>query len=835
MAKKGKFEGEEQAWEDYIASTSETPRSRKKGGPIGKIFKKLLERVGIGRKKSEIQAVKEQVSISAKEAKDKSAEKRLEEKKAGKKQKSFAESVKEIEDEQVKKQEIKQKPLGIDKYIKKVDQEKKASKELLEKKERPAEGKKASKPFFGKPVAKEKPALPKKIAAMPKALVRKVLKPVKKPVVKKKVALMPKAVPVKKVLKKAVEKIKVVKKEKVVKGAGEKVPKIVKAALAETVEPTHVLKLKALKPAQVEAILKTRPSLSEKSVPELKRLPKKTLRKEVKRQKIEKRARGWYGNGLKHKSAALSGWRIRKKVKLYSLRKKKRKGKLTKKDKIQMRRLLSDDRKLRTRVIDLQDKIMQLEKINHEKEQENEILEEKAKEAGIKIPKVVLPKIPAGKPKAVKRTDMHELVGVMKGIANEMAAVVSRKPTVGIHWKDALTVDDQINSQKRLINGLEKAFYKRQVDFKQFREKLFDYQSKLSELKLHKNIIKERKGKMPTEVRQAIESGTPTVTPKLEKALEKLAEMEVAAASKDSEQAKFAARTAEALSKIADKLNKPMERPRYDKGPAPQRREERPRREEKPRYEERPRPVERIVERQAPRRRGGLKPLPKSITERIVEKRREEPKKGFMQRIKERVVPGQGEKPVSKAVSQAIKQKVAGTGASKEQIANIEKKLGELLRKYDIPDSAVTDHIRGFDSNSLVQDFQKLISLIETKKDNATVELIKPAPGFDIKTGVISKKREKIIGKEKEIKSATIETNFDRVLNLVQVKGIINLNEVSKQLNINKKKAQECAEILERGRLIRMIYPPIGSVKLVYPQYLEWKAKEKKKKRKKKK
>jgi hypothetical protein len=40
---------------------------------------------------------------------------------------------------------------------------------------------------------------------------------------------------------------------------------------------------------------------------------------------------------------------------------------------------------------------------------------------------------------------------------------------------------------------------------------------------------------------------------------------------------------------------------------------------------------------------------------------------------------------------------------------------------------------------------------------------------------------------------------------------------------------QDCAEVLERSRLIKLRYPPIGAVKLIYPGYLKWKAQEKKK------
>jgi len=229
--------------------------------------------------------------------------------------------------------------------------------------------------------------------------------------------------------------------------------------------------------------------------------------------------------------------------------------------------------------------------------------------------------------------------------------------------------------------------------------------------------------------------------------------------------------------------------------------------------------IEKIVERP-----GTKEKTVEKVREKIVERHR------AREKVVERPAPEIGRGRVGHLVDRAIKEKAAGSGLSKGQVDSIEDKLGQLLQRYKIPENALAAHIQTLDSSRLVQDFQRLIRLIETKRESASAELIRPAPGFDIKSGIIAKKREKIVGKEKDIRKAKIETSFDKVLNIVQLKGVIGLNDVAKQLQMNKREVQECAEVLERSKLIKLIYPPIGSVKLASPQYLDWKVQERKKK-----
>jgi len=800
----------------------------------------------------------------------------------------------------------------------------------------------------------ERPTLSKRIALMPKKAAEKVIS------VSKKLAFLPKA---EKKTRARKGRARAIKKAAVKKGKAGGLAGIGKAVgRIRRGKPVKEIKgRKALKPAEQAALaakvdellkklpkaklskkmisetLEQRPSLAKKSVAEIRKMSPKAIEEEIKREKIAITEGGWFGDSLRHQKAAVSGWRLRKRVKLHQLKKKKKKRKkLSAREERQFKRLVVEDKGYREKLEELEKRIRSLKAITAQKKKEEKILEKKAKAVGVDIPVVKIPKAKARK--AGKKTtaprkekaprkeeDMKNLVEAIKGMANEMAATSAKQAAKGSDWENSQGFEDKIRTQQNMIKHLELAFYKRKVDFDQFREKMFEYQAKLSELKIKKKVAQEREAKMPPEMREAMRKYgtfvpptkigiTPTTAAALEKmtakmpeevklgektaeAIQKLTKKEAERAAKDevkrTEEQRFSERTAAALQKIAEKLaampRAPPQAPPQPaaqagqapasptpapgQGPAPKPPEEslsrmpsRPEREEdyrpkrrerreeeyapprRPRYEEeeyepprrRPRheDEEELPRRKKRRRARVFDEEEEEIEERIEESTGKEKKehRGFSERIVERIrekvvhKPEEGEgpsRPVSRELDNAIKQKAVGSSLDKQQVDRIEKRLGELLRKYHIPDRTLASHIKTLDSNRLVQDFQKLITLIESKRESAAAELIRPAPGFDIKSGIISRKREKVVGKEKEIHRAKIETSFDRVLSLVQIKGIINLNEVAKQLGMNRKEVQECSEILERSRLIKLVYPPIGSVKLVYPPYLKWKQQQK--------
>lgn len=885
---------EEEAWKEYISSIKEKPQATKKGTPIGERLKQFLKRFGLGKKKKT--SVEKQVEISAKEGKkltqkiqqaSKKFPKQLKgpEKTGGKK---FAEPLHKLEKKGLQKPS---KPLGIEKYLEKIEQKRRAEsgakKTTTAKKpgvpvkflaKKPIPKPVVSKPLAGKKLVEKNQAarqLPGSTKTLkPVVLTKKMTNKPAGPAISKKISLLPKAKG--KELRRKTVPVKTVKEiEK----------KVIKEISAE------------------------KPSLAKKTVKEIKKLPKTQVEKEVKKEieteTKEKRARGWYGDVLKHQRAALHGWHLRKRVKLHQLRKKKRKKKLTKKEQTKMRTLLSEEKELKGRLGELEEKIRTLEKISNKKTKQSKILEKKVHALGIKIPKIPLKKIKKSKEEFEKRSEFVELIKSMQSVANQMATAAAKKELSETSWKDAITVEDEMKTQEQLIKKLEVGFYKRKVDFEQFKEKMFEYQSKLSELRIKKRLTDERLQRLPPDLRAEIEKAKRTgvepnasLSSRATKALEQMAEetkthpkrqafeektvevlkkiteKQAERAVEKSQDRKFAERTADALQKIAQKLTpaqnrpvkehpetktpsqehippqtprqgtvsrpaekqdplpsqapepKPPSKEQFSRPPPAQRQESTPRQVTTPEPAHSQRPVERIIER-VPSQETGPRRISKGPTKLS---------KKFVEQIRERVFKKESEQmpagpmQLGASVDNAIKQKARASSVNPAQIADIEKKLAVLLKRYNIPENAVASHIQTLDSNRLVTDFQKLISLIETKKESAAAELIKPAPGFDINTGIISKKKEKIVGKEMEIKRAKIETSFDRVLNIIQVKGIINLDEAAKQLGMNKKDVQECAEILERSRLIKLSYPPIGPVKLIYPAYLKWKENEKKKK-----
>ncbi len=956
---------EENAWKNYLSSIEKKPQKpAKKGVSIGQRFKIFLKKVGIGKsKKGSGEEIKKQIEISAKEARERTATAITKKRAAGKSSydKPAAKSIYEkkpsyekptiatkpifeklkgkISEKKEKKPALKIEkgyvdkksfPSRMEKYISKIE-EKQAEKKKVETFEKLLEEKRIE----------EKQKERKKVEKFEKLLEEKRIAEEKK---KRFVKKAGKAIPKK--ISKTVKK----KKEKKEYGVSKKIsfmPKVKKKKAAKekktnAVPLTKVKQEEAEREKTVKAFFKEEPSIAKKSVEEIKKLTPKQIKKEVNNEKIEKKARGWYGDSLKHKKAAVSGWRLRKKIKLHQLKKKEKTKPLTAKEKKAKKKLIYEDRELRLKVQELDQKIKSLKKISKKKNKESKDFEKKIKAVGIKISKGEIKGVEKVEVAPTRKEDMRQVVGVMKKIASEMAMAASSQkfPTIG--KKDATApIEDLIKAREKLIKNLERAFYKRKIDFNQFREKMFDYQSKLTELKINKKMRDERIANMSPEERQLMKeqaAGKKKITgvgltqktaealekmttekqkkgleEKTAEAIKKLSEKETERGGRETEEKKFVKKTASALEKIATKLGSVREKPYRATGRIPTAKSKeivskaRPVQPQTiytgpvyvgpgqaPRAPITTRPT--IVKgrnkkkgakaqpmQRAPPYTGqgysgqvqpypappayvptagkkvkgkrtmiGVTPQATAEQETAYQRQFEHPerrmkgmpkpaadfydkepvrKKGFLGKLKERVA--YGKKPVAKEVNRAVREKIsdASTSISKKQVDEVEQKLSNLVKKYNIPKQTMEAHIKTLDSNRLLSDFHKLINLIETKKGLKTNGIIKPATGFDINAGVISKKKERLVGKEKEIRRARIETSFDRVLTLVQLKGIINVKDAAQQLGMKKKELQDCAEILERSNLIKLNYPPIGPIKLIYPDYLKWKIAEKKKKR----
>ncbi|MBN2067847.1 MAG: hypothetical protein JW744_05245, partial [Candidatus Diapherotrites archaeon] len=587
--------------------------------------------------------------------------------------------------------------------------------------------------------------------------------------------------------------------------------------------------------------------------------------------KLSSRARGWYGDTLSHKKASLSGWRLRKRMKLHNLRKKAKKKKLTAKEKKLKRKLEKDQRNLGERLRVIEDELKVLKKIESVRKSEEKQLEQQVKAAGIQIPKKELLSLEKGKPSFRSREDLQATADAIKAVAEEMAELVTIIPAMLPQPEEKLGLDKEIDATQRMIKGLEKAFYKRKISFNQFRGKLFEYQAKLNEMKIKKKFLEE--GQVPEQKVISLKPSAPEVKaapaprpfiprPMPRQIPRPQPEMPRERVSISPESAKTLERLASRAAvmprippireRIIERIierppEKHIEKPEVEAEKkavaiekAIERIEEKPeKKEEIIKEAEKPQVVERVIERIKERPKPAEKP-------RVVKKpkpaeRAEKPKAAEREKAVEKPKAAEKPKPIEvevkpvlgKDVEKAISEKLAGK-ISKAQMRNIEQQLTELMEKHDIPGVQLAEHIKSMDSGTLVSDFHKLISIIEEQRAERRTEIIKPAPGFETSAAITGKKKEKITGVEREIIKAKIETDFDRLLNLIKLKGIIGAEEAASQLGMDKKQVKEYAEVLERSRLLKVVYPPIGTMKLAYPGYLQWLEDQKKQKKKKK-
>lgn len=808
---------EEDAWQEYLKSLeAKKPKAGKGGNPVSRAMKGLLEKIGVHGKERPDKELEKQVSISAREGKkafekEKAAEEALapETRSVGKK---FDTALKALAGEMEGRG--KGKPLKIDKYIEKLEEEKsrkgkgigkeppyekwKKAKRKEEKKGRAGQRKGAM------PLMK-RPEPSKKVSFLPSALsgmgagVRTALggKGGGKEKPGKKVLLLP-------------EKATGREKAKVSKKGG--------------VKPVRLAKLKK---AELEKILGKKSELVKKSVAELKKLGPERVKEELKKEQIKSKARGWFGESLKHRKAALKGWHFRRKVALHKLNKKARKGKLGAKSRARKKTLLTEVRAYKKKLSDVEKQIRSLKKIDKSKKKESKRLAKKMKKAGIRIPKGAI-KVRGRKISRIKdMRDVAEIAEAMKSVADEVAAATLGRKAQILSQEESLSIDDQIKAQERLIKELEMAFYKRRVGFNQFREKMFEYQSKLSQLRIQKKLLEKR----------GIKTGEPPQTKELKvgvtpRAVRKLGEL---VEGRQGFQESLEKRASQLMKKLGEQRigrEEEARKKKEEERKAEEKREEAKRKAEEERRREAGRKAE---EEKKKAEKARQKPVEVTVTERHVGAAQVKGLKKlpdeFVEDIRRKVSERIGEKAPEtkkaeeKEVVEAIRHKGMEGNLSKKSLQKVEKKIEGLMKKYNIPASVISRSVNSLRGDRLVQDFQKLIELIEEKKEDSTSELIKP---FDVSSSLTSKKAEKIVGKEKEIKKIRIETAFDRLLNLVQMKGDVKLGEAASELGMSKREVQECAEILESNKLIKLVYPAIGSVRLVYPGYLKWKAEQKK-------
>jgi hypothetical protein len=67
---------------------------------------------------------------------------------------------------------------------------------------------------------------------------------------------------------------------------------------------------------------------------------------------------------------------------------------------------------------------------------------------------------------------------------------------------------------------------------------------------------------------------------------------------------------------------------------------------------------------------------------------------------------------------------------------------------------------------------------------------------------------------EKEVPSYVIETELDKLYNLVSRVGSVSLGEASSQLNIPLKRVEQWAHLMEKEGLLSLEYPAVGQPRI---------------------
>lgn len=196
-----------------------------------------------------------------------------------------------------------------------------------------------------------------------------------------------------------------------------------------------------------------------------------------------------------------------------------------------------------------------------------------------------------------------------------------------------------------------------------------------------------------------------------------------------------------------------------------------------------------------------------------------------------------GGKVSGKVPSSKIGQMIEARPSEKidrEKITELEKHVSELLKKHKLTHREINAEIAPVDKNKIIEDFDKLINLIDLEK--RTKELMKEetAPKSESPLGKLmpamtttDMKKEKIKAIAKEITKYKIITDFDQVLQYVKAKGKTTDDKAMKELRLDKKRFYATCEVLEDNNLIRIEYPPIGPAIVYDAEYKKPEGKEK--------
>ncbi|GEM_PF-2584683 len=157
-----------------------------------------------------------------------------------------------------------------------------------------------------------------------------------------------------------------------------------------------------------------------------------------------------------------------------------------------------------------------------------------------------------------------------------------------------------------------------------------------------------------------------------------------------------------------------------------------------------------------------------------------------------------------------------------KKIKKLKEKVSSLAKKHNVSKEEIDEAHEKISTHDTIREKGSLPTLKEIEEKLQDTKTAESLGG----------KKDEILGMIEEIKKHRIVTDFDRVYSTVQESQRIQVNRISAQLGIPKKRVEDCAQILESDRLIEMEYPAFGDPFLVLPGYKEKLQKEKEKKKK---
>ncbi|MFH1391218.1 MAG: hypothetical protein ABIH20_02810 [Candidatus Diapherotrites archaeon] len=386
-------------------------------------------------------------------------------------------------------------------------------------------------------------------------------------------------------------------------------------------------------------------------------------------------------------------------------------------------------------------------------------------------------------------------------------------------------VDSEIKKTKNLMNYLESDFLKRKIQEDLFKEKMFNYREKLHLLSIEKKELASQKKdltvttkKIPHVVPVSLEqlSKTDNLENLLviqQEALEKIAKqrpvvLEVSPKSTPETAAATSKQKVIVPSKSSASEPKPKTAP--IKTASAKTVPIRP-------VSTQPREV--VAEKEIHQ----IEHEPPEVKQQVVHLKRTKVKAPDMTLTPEikglSVKSGEIKAPESKTINSFLEKKAQGK-IDEQKLGELEGKVERLMKQYNISENEIEKKLGNTETGDLVASVNKLVSILELeKKANQTLNPEKIETAMRFTTPM--KKKEEVKGIVTEIKKQRIVTDFDKVLNYISKNEEAKMGKIAKELNIPRKRVEECCNLLEKEKQVLLLYSPIGDAVVMTPDHKE--------------